>query len=423
MDTLRPIGIGTSECESLSSYAQRLAAEHHTLPGQMVFRILAWLDANRPAALGTWARSTGHLRIGFNNNSFMHADAWVRALQRFTRRADLSDLTTRAWDHLFPTRGFQNDTLKWCPMCLAEDAVPYHRLSWSLRPTSVCSRHRLILEHRCAHCGRTMPVLHDRSSPERCSWCAGDLRDATARCTLVDANSFEFWSAREVGSIISQSSQWHRILTWNSSSAMRALARTIPEPTAAAFARRIGTSKLTTWYWLSGRARPALPNVLRAYYACGFSLAADIIRSDEEPLLRTSVDPSQQVFHLRPMRSPKVRNWQQVRQELEAAVKRPIYEAPSLLSASKAIGVARRTLRVHEPDLCRTIAARHRRRLQCSADLREMELCEQFSQSLSRLASAQIEASWKNIEADLKKPGLLNRRYARQALKRAMAAR
>ena len=50
----QPIGIGTAECESLSSFVQRLAAVHGTRPGQLVFRLLTarydWTVAEGAAA-------------------------------------------------------------------------------------------------------------------------------------------------------------------------------------------------------------------------------------------------------------------------------------------------------------------------------------------------------------------------------------
>jgi hypothetical protein len=419
MDDLAPIGIGTPDGESLSSYVQRLSQEHGTFPGQLVFRLLAWLDKNAPDEIGKWARSSGHLRLGFNNNSFSHADAWLNALQRYSGRADLGDLTTRTWDNLFPTRGFQDETLKWCPMCLAEDRVPYYRLAWSLQSATVCCRHHVQLQRRCAHCGRALPVLHDRSLLTQCAWCAGDLRLPDTPRDTVAESTFEYWCAREVGAIVQRSTEWHRTIGWNAQGAMQLLAHLLPRPTAAALGRRIGTSKLTTWYWLTGRASPTLSNVLRAYHSFDVSLSEHMFSSDVSRLPINSSKCCQHVLYLRPIRFPHTRAWNAIRSRLEAALQCPLEEAPSFIAVSTALGVARRTLRAHEPVLCRALSGRYRQRQIFAAQAREETLCAEFASALARLSESHVNPKWRTIEAALKRPGLLNSRYARDALKRA----
>lgn len=43
--------------------------------------------------------------------------------------------------------------LKYCPYCLREDDVPYHRLEWRLGSSILCRRHGVLLRETCAHCG------------------------------------------------------------------------------------------------------------------------------------------------------------------------------------------------------------------------------------------------------------------------------
>jgi hypothetical protein len=113
-------------------------------------------------------------------------------LQRRNARSDLIHLTTRAWDHLFPTRGFQRSELAWCPPCLAEDKIAYHRLAWLIQPVRVCHEHKVVLQQRCAKCGRSIPVLHERSRIVLCPWCGGDPRCPLTNPVSVDIDSFDY---------------------------------------------------------------------------------------------------------------------------------------------------------------------------------------------------------------------------------------
>ena len=72
------------------------------------------------------------------------------------------------------TRRYFTPTPALCPTCLREDAVPYERLTWSLRPLGFCTRHHCFLVTKCHHCGR--PLWQDRSDVNRCH-CGQELRD------------------------------------------------------------------------------------------------------------------------------------------------------------------------------------------------------------------------------------------------------
>lgn len=43
--------------------------------------------------------------------------------------------------------------LRYCPFCLREDEVPYHRLEWRLASSILCRRHGIALRKTCPHCG------------------------------------------------------------------------------------------------------------------------------------------------------------------------------------------------------------------------------------------------------------------------------
>lgn len=44
-------------------------------------------------------------------------------------------------------------TLRYCPQCLAEDAIPHYRMRWRLTFQLVCPQHLIRLNTLCPHCG------------------------------------------------------------------------------------------------------------------------------------------------------------------------------------------------------------------------------------------------------------------------------
>ena len=99
-----------------------------------------------------------------------------RFAERLVLRLD-SNATATACDYKTTLRYF-TPTPAVCPTCLCEDAVPFERLVWSLRPLGLCIRHQCSLIFKCPQCGR--PLWQDRSDVTRCH-CGQDLRNISSR--------------------------------------------------------------------------------------------------------------------------------------------------------------------------------------------------------------------------------------------------
>lgn len=415
-----PIGVGTPVCESLSSYVQRLALLHGTRPGQLVFRLLTWLERGEKSKAGAWAPRPGRLLLRNNINGFSQADSWLRALQIATHRTGLDALTTRAWDHSFPTRGFLKPSLAWCPVCLTEDAVPYHRLSWLLQPTRLCLLHQQRLRIRCMRCLKTIPILHDRSAIPTCPWCGCDLRSADESAKPEPPSEFATWSAGEIDRLIAASADWHRPLNWTPSESLRRMMRSENLRGASALAKAIGTSKVTAWYWLTGKSRPSLPFALRICHRFGRSLADDL---GCRPLRREAHDHTHQLeIHLTARAAPRQRNWPEIERLLEEELGMPPQDAEPLHTVAARHYVTARTLRAHFPSLCHHIAERHRAKRSMQIERRDECLAEQITAAIQQLEIRRIPVTKKSVEALLGKQGLFNRHYARRLFTHAERA-
>jgi hypothetical protein len=79
--------------------------------------------------------------------------------------------------------------LQYCPVCLAEDEIPYFRKRWRVALYTFCTRHNVMVQDRCPVC-QSGVVFHrleqgqygsaDESPLSICHECGFDLRDAPA---------------------------------------------------------------------------------------------------------------------------------------------------------------------------------------------------------------------------------------------------
>src|SRR5437667_8856139 len=184
--SLEPIGIGTPQTESLTSYISRLAAAHSVRVRDLVIGALLahirrpHLADSRHANLlnAFWRSETRAL-----NSTRSLARRMVHGLEEETGRRDLRFLTLLTWTEVLPVYQLQKTTRAWCPGCFQDwrdHGQPiYDPLVWTLAAVTVCARHRRPLRTICSlpECRRPSPWLGlgYRSRPGHCAHCGGWL--------------------------------------------------------------------------------------------------------------------------------------------------------------------------------------------------------------------------------------------------------
>lgn len=184
--SLEPIGIGTPETESLTSYICRLAAAHSVRVRDLVIseflahtrepHLVDSSDADLFSAF--WRSETRAL-----NGTCSLARRMVHALEEKTGRRDLRFLTLLTWGDVLPVDQLQKRTRAWCPGCYQDwrdhGQAMYDPLLWTLTPVTVCARHKRPLRTICpfSNCRRPSPWLGlgYRSRPGHCAHCGGWL--------------------------------------------------------------------------------------------------------------------------------------------------------------------------------------------------------------------------------------------------------
>ncbi|MFW9972939.1 MAG: TniQ family protein, partial [Candidatus Odinarchaeota archaeon] len=106
-------------------------------------------------------------------------------------RNKIMNLTLKEWEikiyYLFITRKGSSSSrklgaLRYCPICLKEDEIPYFRKCWKLRYLTCCDKHKVYLYDRCSNpeCRRPINlslVKYEKSITE-CVYCGTDLSNS-----------------------------------------------------------------------------------------------------------------------------------------------------------------------------------------------------------------------------------------------------
>jgi hypothetical protein len=170
---LEPLGVGTIETESLTSYVRRLAAAHVVSPSALLR--LEVLEPHRLSA-GQRHQSMAPVLGTESINGARRSRLLVDALEELTGVSRVRETSLLDRDRAVCFDGAFRDFRAWCPECLT-DGTPYDRLLWSFSAIKTCVRHDCRLEDRCprARCGKPHRPWHRSASPGGCPFCGEPL--------------------------------------------------------------------------------------------------------------------------------------------------------------------------------------------------------------------------------------------------------
>lgn len=98
---------------------------------------------------------------------------------------------------------YHHHGLQYCPLCLAEDNVPYFRKRWRVALYTMCSKHKCMVHDRCPSCAK--PVAFHRREMGKfsqvesgpitlCHACDFDLRKSPVKAPVIyDESAYQMW--------------------------------------------------------------------------------------------------------------------------------------------------------------------------------------------------------------------------------------
>lgn len=168
---LQPIGIGTAQVESLTSYIARLSAEHCVSP-----RKLFCTEILGPIGKATYYYTYSYYFSACQiNGAGELSEISALGFEKLTSRHDLRHMTLQAWGNIISHQQLLRKNMAWCPSCYGERLTvgepPYELLLWALNDVTSCTKHDERLCDKCPHCKRHLPFLTTDYYPGYCSRC------------------------------------------------------------------------------------------------------------------------------------------------------------------------------------------------------------------------------------------------------------
>ena len=259
--SLAPMGIGSSQVESLTSYVMRLAEAHAVSPGTLIRQEIF------PNLLVTPKRPTfgGVHSLNGMGSCF---EQWVSLLEQLTARRDLRQLTLLHWNSALACAGVLRRHRAWCPRCYQEwrdrSRTTYEPLLWTLAPVTICPTHEVSLEKHCPHCRQRLLLLSARARPGFCTHCNGWLGDEVPiSVESKQPTEDERWVARAVGELLALGTATLSIPPHHLRNNLQRATQDWANGNRLLFCRVAKISDKTLVEWLNGDYLPSLPLLIR----------------------------------------------------------------------------------------------------------------------------------------------------------------
>jgi hypothetical protein len=412
---LAPLGMGTVEVESLTSYIQRLA---------WAYRVSSWVLVVQevlPLYNGPYdLRSSPHRLGGFGRTRAMRlngtgevASAWVKTLEQLTGRSDLHVLTADPWANGLPNWGFLRSAPVWCPVCYQqwqEQGQPvYQPLLWALQAVTVCLHHRQPLVEQCPSCQKKQSAIGAKAAPGCCTQCGRWLGMQPATEDEIDAEELT-WQQWVMSAIeeLSSASMAFGLLPWDElpvgiDACVKAVGGT------RQLGRIAGVPNMLFSGWRNRKRIPSLNYLLQVGYALDLS-----------PLQLMTVEPKRLEETLRVERAyrhpPRVGrpapaskgDLSTIRAFLQTVLDGKVGQLP-LRHVAHQLGVGEKFLAGRFPQECTQITAQYLEYRAERAKQRVMQECAEVRQAALTLDKQGVALSRSQVAAMLSNPNILRR--------------
>ncbi|WJH37117.1 TniQ family protein [Paenibacillus sp. CC-CFT747] len=153
---VEPIGIGTSQAESLGSYLHRLAQEHCLEAVELIRYILS--DSQlKHVRNGESFYSQWTYVLNGPTRRLLLLPQLVALLEKATGRSDVHALSLSSWTDVLSLSHVHRERMSWCPYCIGEQLekkLPiYEPLAWTFNAVPKCVIHKRDLVSACVKCG------------------------------------------------------------------------------------------------------------------------------------------------------------------------------------------------------------------------------------------------------------------------------
>jgi len=383
---LQPMGLGTGDVESLTSYFCRLSNSHSCSTHDLAAFVMRSSQTQR---WPHYASTTPRPRFVWHERAIAGicdaATTWSAALSELTGVERLDRLTLLPLQGLIVAKSLMAQQARWCPECLAEDLAAgrpvYLRLSWDIGANKVCHHHHAPLVAHCPVCERG-GVRHTSHCvvPGWCCHCGSFLgtpskvapdaqveagKNDVPTADIPDDLSLKLQRAQQLADLLARTSgsapvnqpfepslrQMHESLEF--------LIEKMDFGVAAHFAKRIGIGKPCLHGWRKNRSAITLEGALQVSSFTGLDLAS-FFEGQVQKWVKPQVLEQLPLDLLHPARlaarCPRVHDWPVIRLKLQGYLKTIV--PLSVTQIGLELDIDDRLLYLHANDLARELAQR-----------------------------------------------------------------
>jgi len=425
---LQPVGVGTPQVESLTSYIARLAFAHCVFPGVLMRKVIVPFVENHAAGRSTLMDIRDGKATGAFNSAHQTAMKAVSALECLTQHQGLRALTMLTWAEVFPLFKLIRTTQAWCPGCLEEwrttGQTIYEPLIWTIQAVKICSQHDCSLETHCRACRRSSPWLAWRSRPGYCPHCQQWLgTHVGTQEENEQQRAWQHWCAEEVGALLALAPTLTRIpCRARISEGLTSMLWQVSQGRKETFARHVGLSPKMVGDWFYHQQLPTVENLLRVCFAVQLSLRELLLEEHFTCSLRP--EGTQGLWsRLHRQTAHGFGKSDLVREKLEAIASNAEMSPPSLKTVARQLGCDPHSLKVYHPVPCQVISARYVAYRQTKGQETQRQHCEEVQLAVRQLIEQGIPPTGRNVALLLPKPGILRSSVVREARRAAIRER
>jgi DNA-binding phage protein len=411
--------IGTSWCESLTGYINRLGWTHHVPPRALVAqeivpRLADHLRLVTPVGVfGTkWAMSL--------NGAGAMTRPWIGVLSHLTTRFDFHLLTLPSWIGDLSPRWQLRETPAWCPSCFSDwraSGYPlYQPLLWMIRVVTICPRHRIPLSNHCPHCQKPQLVFAPRKTqPGECTSCAHWLgKEADAPSDQEVSEELMNWQEWIWATLkeLRVASLTSGVLTWEPF--FRHLALSLKEQKGySRLAQATGIDRTVLYRWVArgDPYNPSLEAIFKFCYVC--QIPPLQVMNGQLDQLQQTIQAGTELRSPLPGRQNQRVDRERCQMALQAAL--DSREEPlALYQVARQLGYEARQLAYHFPEECKLVTQRAKEYRKMRQMQRLVQLREDVQQAVLSLHTQGIYPSLHKVQSCLRR-GSMQLQEAREA--------
>ncbi|GAM14267.1 TniQ family protein [Mesobacillus selenatarsenatis] len=416
---ISPIGVGSAEVESITSYLIRLSYEHNLSVGQIVSKVLAPL-MKKNSLLRSSREGGNRFYDGAKTlNGYMEYSVdLVNTIESATGRGNLGILTLQKWKEVIPLRELLDESLSWCPYCLRESSESqqtiYYPMIWNFKIITTCVHHQCELLKVCVNCNNKIPILHRHSIIGLCPNCGSKLDQF---CSPIGGNreqdSWQSFVLKEIGELLAfDSLNDDKPIRNNIVSQLTQINDDEFSGNITSFSKAIKTPNSTIRSWISGDAIPTLESQLRICYALNISLIDFLLNRS----LRVRMNSP--ITFKKDSNIGKVKKFDRELAEKKLNEYLTGNEIISMTQIAIEIGFNKRVLYRNFPWLCRQLSKRYMDLISIQKEKRLQGLKGKVNFAVETLVKQGNYPSRRKVEGYLKLPGLLKEREIQEFWKK-----